>query len=308
MKIYTINDLKLKYKYSEKNIKKRHYKLLLNLLKSVNSGDYDINRYYSLIRNKVEPKNSEEKVIVRTINFIDDYVETTKIGDSTLFLYQSLIKEKTNKEIKTLIKSVDSLVMNIENTNDIAELMLILSQIFKEANFPYSYIYIFTILNFYLLKNDISNIYVSVEDALNLQAIEDESEAIKLIEYNKLLSYIFSNDNGLALSYIEDLKPITLVDIKAVIKKAEKFIKEECHIKEVYLYGSFARKIERLESDIDLAVIFEEDMSFKEKEEKYNTLKEYLFDKFKRFVDVLEIFESSEKHMTNTLGTHIRLI
>ncbi len=158
------------------------------------------------------------------------------------------------------------------------------------------------------MKNDISNIYVSVEDALNLQAIEDESEAIKLIEYNKLLSYIFSNDNGLALSYIEDLKPITLVDIKAVIKKAEKFIKEECHIKEVYLYGSFARKIERLESDIDLAVIFEEDMSFKEKEEKYNTLKEYLFDKFKRFVDVLEIFESSEKHMTNTLGTHIRLI
>lgn len=78
MKIYTINDLKLKYKYSEKNIKKRHYKLLLNLLKSVNSGDYDINRYYSLIWNKVEPKNSEEKVIVRTINFIDDYGNLVK--------------------------------------------------------------------------------------------------------------------------------------------------------------------------------------------------------------------------------------
>jgi|GEM_PF-1381223 hypothetical protein len=208
MKIYTINDLKLKYKYSEKNIKKRHYKLLLNLLKSVNSGDYDINRYYSLIRNKVEPKNSEEKVIVRTINFIDDYVETTKIGDSTLFLYQSLIKEKTNKEIKTLIKSVDALVMNIENTNDIAELMLILSQIFKEANFPYSYIYIFTILNFYLLKNDISNIYVSVEDALNLQAIEDESEAIKLDTLGILLGLAIDvvdsrqrgvSDNGIIL-------------------------------------------------------------------------------------------------------------
>jgi len=49
-------------------------------------------------------------------------------------------------------------------------------------------------------------------------------------------------------------------------------------------------------------------MSFKEKEEIHKALKEYLFDKFKRFVDVLEIFESSEKHMTKILGTYIKLI
>ncbi|OQC10540.1 MAG: Nucleotidyltransferase domain protein [Tenericutes bacterium ADurb.Bin087] len=308
MKTYTINDLKLKYKDSEKNVKKRHYKLLLNLLKSVNSGDYDIDRYYSLIGNKVAPNNSEEEIIVGTIKFINNYVETTKIVDSTLFLYQSLVNEKVDKEKKTLIKRIDALVMNIVNTDDIAELMLILSQIFKEANFPYNYFYIFTILNFYLMQNDISNIYISVEDARNLQAIEDESKTIKLIEYKKLLSYIFTNDNGLPLSYLENLKPISLVDIKAVINQAKKFIQAECQIKEVYLYGSFARKIERLESDIDLAVIFEEDMSFKEKEEIHKALKEYLFDKFKRFVDVLEIFESSEKHMTKILGTYIKLI
>ena len=64
----------------------------------------------------------------------------------------------------------------------------------------------------------------------------------------------------------------------------EKLI-EKYHIKNIYLFGSFAKEIERLDSDIDLLVRFNEGNSYERKKEIMEYLNSNYTNVFKRFID-----------------------
>ena len=57
----------------------------------------------------------------------------------------------------------------------------------------------------------------------------------------------------------------------------------------MFLFGSFAKGVSRIDSDIDLLFTFNQDKTSIEKENTINFLKEYYFNKFKRFIDFSEI-------------------
>ena len=61
-------------------------------------------------------------------------------------------------------------------------------------------------------------------------------------------------------------------------------------MKSLYIFGSYYLKTNRFDSDIDLYVIFL-DVSFIEKEKIVKEVKDVLFNHFRRFIDIEEIFE-----------------
>ena len=60
-------------------------------------------------------------------------------------------------------------------------------------------------------------------------------------------------------------------------------------IKELYMFGSFAKGIERIDSDLDFLVKYSLDLNMNEKNKIIKELKNLLIDMFKRFVDLKEI-------------------
>ena len=89
--------------------------------------------------------------------------------------------------------------------------------------------------------------------------------------------------------YDKKLEPLTISEIVTKIKDNSALIGKLYKTRSVILFGSFAKKTPSYDSDIDLGVVFEEDISYEEKEQYAEGLKEYLFVLFNRFVDVQEI-------------------
>ena len=84
------------------------------------------------------------------------------------------------------------------------------------------------------------------------------------LNFNTLLSYLINNKNLLINKY---------------------------KMKALYRFGSYYLKTNRFDSDIDLYVIFSLDVPFIEKEKIVNEVKDVLFNHFRRFIDIEEIFE-----------------
>ena len=83
------------------------------------------------------------------------------------------------------------------------------------------------------------------------------------LDFNTLLSYLINNKNLLINKY---------------------------KMKSLHIFGSYYLKTNRFDSDIDLYVIFL-DVSFIEKEKIVKEVKDVLFNHFRRFIDIEEIFE-----------------
>ena len=84
------------------------------------------------------------------------------------------------------------------------------------------------------------------------------------LDFNTLLSYLINNKNLLINKY---------------------------KMKSLYIFGSYYLKTNRFDSDIDLYVIFSLDVPFIEKEKLVKEVKNVLFNHFRRFIDIEEIFE-----------------
>ena len=59
-------------------------------------------------------------------------------------------------------------------------------------------------------------------------------------------------------------------------------------IRHAYIYGSFAKGNERIDSDIDIIFVFSCDLTYQEKLSIINILSEHYFKTFNRYVDIHE--------------------
>ena len=69
----------------------------------------------------------------------------------------------------------------------------------------------------------------------------------------------------------------------------DKVLLTQFGVKHLYIFGSFAQGTERLDSDIDLLAEFSLDITKENKQKNKDTLKQLYFEKFKRFVDLIEV-------------------
>ena len=97
-------------------------------------------------------------------------------------------------------------------------------------------------------------------------------------------------------SFYKKLVPLDKKDIYEKIISDKDLLINSYHVENIYLFGSYSKNTERIDSDIDILVTFSSELLVEEKKELMNKLKENYTDFFKRYVDVHEL----NKYLTAT--------
>ena len=150
----------------------------------------------------------------------------------------------------------------------------------------------FMMLNYFLVKENIPCLYLNYRDLAEYAENKGNEEKVKNLLYQIILQAQTQKK-----SYYKQLKKITLEDIALLFGEKQNFIRETYQIEHVFVYGSFAKNTARIDSDIDLLILFKEDISYPEKKRCKEELVRYLTKEFNRYVDIQEIFESLSKEM-----------
>ena len=145
--------------------------------------------------------------------------------------------------------------------------------------------------NYFLIKNNIPTIRMMVSDLESYLEKKKEYENGNKISLFQFFFELIDKAKVQDKSYYQNLKELTLQDIYKTLKEDEEFIKKNYSIKHLSVFGSFAKQINRIDSDIDLLASFSLDLTSNEKKEIVVQFKNHYFNKFSRFIDVSEISE-----------------
>ncbi len=147
----------------------------------------------------------------------------------------------------------------------------------------------FLILNYLLIKNKLIPIRFFAHDFDQYEKIKLEYMNGDLMPAVAFLLDKLTHERTQSKAYYKNLVSLSTQEIIEKIRTNRSQISLLYKVQSVILFGSFAKKTQTFDSDIDLGVVFEDDLSYEEKTGYAEGLKEYLFSIFNRFVDVQEI-------------------
>ena len=87
------------------------------------------------------------------------------------------------------------------------------------------------------------------------------------------------------------MKELSIEEIRKSINDDKAFLTNKLKVKSISIFGSFAKGIDRYDSDIDLLVSFSLDLLKEETETNIELIKNLYFKKFNRYIDITEISE-----------------
>lgn len=90
-------------------------------------------------------------------------------------------------------------------------------------------------------------------------------------------------------SYYKKLRPLTINEIYNRLNQDRAMLENSFSIKGITIFGSFAKGIERIDSDIDLLISFSHDLTHAQKQANIDYLSKYYFNVFNRYIDFNEI-------------------
>ncbi len=140
-------------------------------------------------------------------------------------------------------------------------------------------------LNFSLVKVGIPVL------VFNETVLKELNELYILNSPSSLVSYITKfilESKKQDKSYYQNLRKLTFKEIFQTLAD-DKVLLTQFGVKHLYIFGSFAQGTERLDSDIDLLVEFSLDITKESKQKFKEAIKQLYFEKFKRFVDLIEV-------------------
>ena len=193
----------------------------------------------------------------------DNALASNKDESNLLMLannYIDLLKDKI--DINTFINKYYECKLEINYKGDIVSLLNKVVEELKEKGVDL--IYILLVINKVLLGQDLYPATYSHKEVAYIKrgGYENIGEGIyKCLLESKLLS----------IEYVNNLYEINKDQVISEIKRI--YENYDC-ITKVYLFGSFSYGLELLESDIDLAILFKDEVLYDEKEKVINEVKE----------------------------------
>ncbi len=140
--------------------------------------------------------------------------------------------------------------------------------------------------------------------------IREFSDLVKQNDKDKmanLLADIVNNAKYQDKSYYKNLRDLDFLDIVGEILAEREELSQKYKVKHVYLFGSFAKGAQRIDSDIDIACEFSLDISHDKKLKMRDELTEHLQDNFKRYVDIHTVGEYLTDETINQLTPHKKI-
>ncbi len=203
------------------------------------------------------------------------------------FLY--LIKEE---EIdRNVLKRISSYYFYLEKENEIKKAIMFSVFIYEQLNFlnhEERLVISLMLLNYSLVQDNIPCIQLVMKDLEKYEELRDKKEYESMYEF---MYEIIKNNKFQEKTYYENLRPLAIANLKRKILKDKKMLINKYKIKSIYIFGSFSKGTQRIDSDIDMALRLSSDLEEKEKEQILKELKEYFYKAFKRYVDVHELMD-----------------
>jgi predicted nucleotidyltransferase len=254
---------------------------------SFNNIEVDHDVLKEILYNKKPYKTKTEEKIKR---YYDGYMYLLKnrknpITNSLLDTFYYILKcREMDSNVKTKIKNKAYFLNNYTPIEYAINLHNIVQEQFKESDKLDYMIIPLMFFNYGLLKNDIPTIRLTINNVIIYDKIKDDK--LKLFEF---LKEIINNYDFIKEDYINELKELSYNEVYETFIKDKEKLEKEFKVKTLILHGSYAKKNMRIDSDIDILIKFNLDLSYQERKEKIEELKRYYTNKFKRFVDIQEL-------------------
>lgn len=160
-------------------------------------------------------------------------------------------------------------------------------------------------LNYYLVRNGIPCIQLLRIDYKDYISARNEYLVGNKQQLKSIIIKIIQKTKFQTIEFEESLRIISTDEIIAEIKKDEEMLQKKYKIKKLFLFGSFAKGLSRIDSDIDLMALFSKEASYEEKIQHIKEINMYYENKFHRYIDVSEI----STYLTDDfLKEHVRII
>jgi len=144
-------------------------------------------------------------------------------------------------------------------------------------------------LNLLLLKSNIPCICILLPELKKYKEARDNYFKNKKNDMYKFMLEILRNSKYQSKNYYKNIVELNTEDIIKVFYNDKYKIQNIYKIKHLILFGSFAKRNSRFDSDIDLMCIFDEYVPYSEKIILLEQFKKEYYLIFNRFVDVCEI-------------------
>ncbi len=158
-------------------------------------------------------------------------------------------------------------------------------QTMVELDTEHKFLITLMFLNFSLVRVGIPAL------VFNETVLKELSELYILNSSNNLVCYItkfIQESKKQDKSYYQNLKKLTFKEIYHTLLD-DKVLLAQFGVKHLYIFGSFAQGTERLDSDIDMLAEFSLDITKESKQKFKETIRKLYLDKFKRFIDLIEV-------------------
>jgi predicted nucleotidyltransferase len=230
----------------------------------------------------------------RAKNYIDafNYLLSNKNNILTSKILSKFIYIIKQEEIDVnFLRRISSYYFCLEKENELDKALKFNLYVYKELEFlnhEERLVISLMLFNYSLIQDNIPCVQLVMKELQKYEEIKDKEDYESLYEFMK---EVIINNKFQDKLYYRNLKPLTLRQIKRKILKDKDVLKDKYKVKSIYIFGSFCKMIERIDSDIDMAIRLSLDLTEIEKEQILKELKEYFYKVFKRFVDIHELMD-----------------
>lgn len=280
-----------KFSNSRLSIKKKNIRFL-ELLFKYNGIEIIHDSIIEISYNYREPLSFEEQIFKNYLLAYEYVIESNKNDIDVEYIKKVYYLCKGEEILTEKALEIQSVYYTVNNKSKIENAILFhyfLYSVFEEDNSILKNILPLIFLTRELLKEGLSTFkMVDFQYKEYLIAKQTFFETNDIIPTFLLLEKIYIEERVQPIEYLENTKIITITDIKKVLLDISELL-ENYGVTTISIFGSFSKNMQRLNSDIDLYINVIEDVSYKEKERRITVLKDVIFSKLNRYVDIQEL-------------------
>ena len=255
-------------------VRKQNVKFIYNLFKKLNIP-IEHEHFKQIVYDEIMCKSTLDKYMKNIYSAYTYLLLNMKtMFDSTLIskYYYIMFKKEIDDELALKVVTAFYKPYNNDNIERSISFLHQLLYLFRELKEEEKYIISLSLFNYSLIYHG----YKELTD-IDLKEYTKEELILKL-----------EKENRQEKSYYKELTDLSKKEIIQVLKKDEEYLRKN-NIETLILFGSFTREEQRIDSDIDLLVTFSDGISYIDKCNIIQMMKEEYKSKFKRYVDITEL-------------------
>lgn len=294
----TYEELLIKFKDCEIDNRKTRMSFIQRLCEYL---EYDVpySRFKPLVMGTIRPESNGEIYVKSAYDAYNYLLANPKafIGETLLKkFYYILTGQELDREIAFNLQSFYHDFGDKPVLEKIIGIHFYIFQVFNLNSEREKKLIAFLITNYLLVVYRLAPVrlykrdFVTYEDIKNLYEQGDNQSA--MLFFLELIN----KQKPLSKDYYANLKPMTTKELIALIKQDEDLLKKMYRVANLAIFGSFANHRVRYDSDIDILVKFDRDMSYIDKEHSVEELRRFTFNRYGRICDVHDVLPYLEEN------------